>query len=367
VATTYEVWLLDPTGNLLDIIDEWLYLRYDRVLSDIGTLELGLDGSYPNPDFIKLDGRIIVWRNGSIETETSWFIRRIIKTMEGDGTLTISIAAFSANEILTRRIVAYDAGTSYADKTGLADDVMKEILAENFGSSASNSARNLSTYFSIESDTSQGASISKQFSWNNIMDVIQDISLTTISAGSATYFDVVAPTFNSLEFRTYRGQRGLDHTAGTGKNQVIFSPERGNVVSCLRTFDYSSEISYVYAGGAGFNQFRYIATASDSGRIGQSPFNRREMFLNATQEGVATAVDNAAQAALRENRAQRAFHCEIVSIPGATEYGVHWRFGDLVTVQFEGETIDCSIDAMAVEVEDGQETIKATLRALETT
>jgi hypothetical protein len=366
MASSYEIWLLDPLGNPLDIIDEWLYLRYDRAINNIGALELGLDGSYANPDFIKEDGRVVVWRNGAIETETTWFIRRVIKTLETDGTLTISIAAFSANELLARRIVAYDAGTTYADKSDQADDMMKAVIRENFGSSASNANRNAAAYFSVEADVSLGPSMAKSFGWNNVMDVMQDISLTTISSGSSVYFDVVSPTYSTVEFRTYRGQRGIDHTFPNGTPPVVFSPERGNLVSVIRSFDWTNEISYVYAGGQGFSQFRYISTASSSDRIGVGPFNRREMFLNATQEGTATAVDSAALAALRENRGQRVFHGEIVSIPGATEYGVHWNFGDLVTVEFENEMINCSIDALQIEVEAGKETIKASLRALET-
>lgn len=366
MAARYEIWILDPLGNTLDVLDEWVYLKYDRALNNVGSLELGLDGSYANPGFIKVDGRIVVWRDGKIDTETTWLIRRIIKTREANGTLAISIAAFSGNEILNRRVVAYDAGTSYANKTSQrADDMMKEIVAENFGSSASTSVRNISAYFSVESDTSLGPTMSKTFGWNNVMDVLQDISLTSISTGSAVYFDVVSPTYNAFEFRTYRAQRGIDHRSPGGTNPVILSPERGNLTSVVRSFDYSSEVSYVYAGGQGFNQFRYIATASSSDRINVSPFGRREIFLNATGEGVGTAVDNAALAALRENRPQRIFHGEIVNIPGSTEYGIHWGFGDLVTVEFEGETIDCSVDVIQIEVEGGQEKIKATLRAIE--
>ena len=363
----YEVWLLDPFGNTLDVIDSWLYLKYDRALNNVGSLELGLAGGYPNFDFIKLDGRIVVWRNGKIDTETVWLIRRINKTLDEAGVMGISIGAFSANEILNRRIVAYDDGTSYADKiSDQADDMMKQVIRENFGASTTDANRNISTYFSVETDTSQGPTISKRFAWNNVLDVTQDISLTTISTGSSVYFDVVAPSYNTLEFRTYRGQRGLDHTFPSGVNPVVLSPGRGNLTSVLRSFDYTGEATYIYAGGAGFNQFRYVATASSLDRIGATPLNRREMFLNATQEGVAQEVDNAAKAGLRENRPKRILQAKLVNIPGTTEYGVHWGFGDLLTVEFDGETINCSVDAIQIEVSSSEEQITATLRAIET-
>lgn len=90
------------------------------------------------------------------------------------------------------------------------------------------------------------------------------------------------------------------------------------------------------------------------------------MFLNATQEGVAQEVDNAAKAGLRENRPKRILQAKLVNIPGTTEYGVHWGFGDLLTVEFDGETINCSVDAIQIEVSSSEEQITATLRAIET-
>jgi hypothetical protein len=290
----------------------------------------------------------------------------VVKALDDDGTLTISIGAVSSNELLLRRIVAYDDGTSYADKISMtADNMMKQVVRENFSGSATDTSRSIASYFSVEADTSQGPTITRSFAWNVVMDVCQDISQATISSGSAVFFDVVAPTPATLEFRTYRERRGLNHTFPGGTNPVVLSPDRGNMTSVLRSFDWTDEITYVYAGGQGFNQFQYVATASSSERIGQSPFGRREMFLNATQEGVGTAVDNAALSALRENRAKRAFQARMVNVPGSTEYGIHWGFGDVVTVEFEGETIDCSIDAIQVAVEEGEEAITAILRAEE--
>ena len=359
----YEIWLCDAYGNLLDIIDDWVYLQYNRALNNIGTLELGLDGGYPNFSYIKLDGRIIVWRNGEIDTETCWLIRRVIRTLDETGLRGISLGAVSANEIINRRIVAYDEGTSYASKSATADNMMKQIIRENFGGSATDTNRTIASYLSVEADVGLGASLARSFAWNNVMDVIQDLSQATIVAGSAVYWDVAAPAYNTLEFRTYRGRRGSDKSFPDGISPVILSPERGNLGSVMRSFDYTNEATYIYAGGQGFNQFRYVASASSTDRVGQSPLNRIELFINSAQNSVTTAVDADANAALRENRPKRVFQGELVNVPGSTEYNVHWKWGDLVTVEFEGEVFNCSIDAVQIEVQDGQERILATLRA----
>lgn len=362
---SYEVWLADPSGNLLDVIDEWVSLSYNRAVNNIGALELTLDGTYANPTFIKLDGRVAVYRDGVLDTETTWLIRRVIKTLDETGRRVINVGCVSANEILSRRIVAYDHGTSYASKSDKADSMMKAIVSENFGSSASDTNRSIASYLTVETSASIGPNVTKSFAWNNVLEVIQDISQSSIAAGSAVFFDVVSPTLSTFEFRTYRGRRGLDHSFPNGVAPVVLSPTRGTLTSVLSSHDWSEEVSYVYAGGLGFSQFQFVATASSSDRIGQSPLNRRETFVSAQETAVASAINDEANAALRSLRPKRVFQGELVSVPGATEYNIHWRFGDLVTVEFEGETLDCSIDAVQVKLEEGREMIMATLRVEE--
>ena len=149
--TTYEVWICDAFGVTLDVVDDWLELEYTRVVNDFGALKLVLNGTY-NTQFIKTDGRIFVWRNGKMEGETAWLIRRWDKTLDKEGVRTITITAVAAIEILSRRIVAYDSGTTYTDKTGAADNVMKQIVRENFSASATDSNRDISSYLAIDAD-----------------------------------------------------------------------------------------------------------------------------------------------------------------------------------------------------------------------
>ena len=64
-------------------------------------------------------------------------------------------------------MVAYDAGTAQAlADNEKADDCMKRVMRWNFGASATDGNRDLSDYLSIESDTSEGPTIDKEFSRN---------------------------------------------------------------------------------------------------------------------------------------------------------------------------------------------------------
>lgn len=364
MSASYEVRLMDSIGNTLDIIDDWLSLQYVRKINDVGSFTLVLDGNY-NASYLKLDGRIVVFRNNKIDGNTAWLIRRVTRELDSNGRRNFVINATAAIELLKRRIVAYDAGSAYTNKTAAADNMMKAIVRENLGSLATDTNRDLSTYLTVEGNTSLGPVVSKAFSRDNVFDVLQDISDATVVAGSAVYFDIVTPAYNSLEFRTYRGYRGLDNSFPGGLVPVILSSHRGNLANVTRTYDWMDEITYVYAGGRGQEANRQIATASSQERIGQSPFNRREGFRNSSNTDGATALQNEANAGLWEGRPKRTFLAELVNVPGATEYAVHWNFGDKVTAEFEGESIDCIIEAVQVTVAGGKEDIKASLRVEE--
>lgn len=368
MAATYSVELADAFGNRLDIIDEWVSLKYARSVNGIGSMTLVLDGSY-EISFLKLDGRVSIQRNKRLDTETVFLIRKIERMLDSTGKRIIVVTALSATELLSRRIVAYDSSgstLSETNKTDKADDMMKQIVRENFVlGSVSDTEREISSYFTVEADTTLGPALNKEFPRDNVLNVLQEISQATVTAGSVIYFDVVAPTEKTLQFRTYRGLRGIDHSFPGGTNPVTLSTEKGNIANVNRTYDWIGEYTYVYAGGQDSGADRDIRTASSRERIGESPFNRRELFLSSNATSGSDALLNEADAALRAGRPVRSFEAEMVNVPGATEYGVHWGFGDRVTAEFEGESVDATIDVVEISVVKGKETIQASLRVEE--
>ena len=363
--TDYSVLLTDEVGVTLDTIDEWQLLQYTRNVNEIGTLTLIIDGNYPIAN-LKIDRRILVQRQiGSriyTDTNTPFLIRRTTRKLDARGKRTIEVLAFSAVELLSRRIIAYNSGTSQSEKTAEADDMIKEIMRENFGTSATDTDRDLSTYLTIQTDATLGPSITKEFPRDNIMDVVQEIALTTSESGSPVFFDIVS-SGEGLEFQTFKGVRGIDNTFANGGNPVILSPNRGNLVDVTRAYDYANEINFAYAGGTGTGPGRKIKTAQSDDRINQSPFNRRETFVSESNTNNNAALTNEAKMAVRAGRPRRTFEGTILNVPGATEYGIHWNFGDKVTAEFENESIDCFVDGIAITVKGGRETIRATLRA----
>ena len=362
MAAEYELRLTDQFGNAIAFITSLEKLVYSRAVNTVGTLSLLLDGEFPVTQ-LAIDNRIQVWRSVGdrlyLDTETIWLIRKVIRLLDSQGRRKIQVVAKSANELLRRRIIAYNAKTSQAVKTDFADDMMKEIVSENLGSGAG-VGRDISTYLDIQTDLANGPTLTRSFTRKNVFSTLVKISQATYASGSPVLFDIVSPTPNTLEFRTYRDQRGIDHRHPNGINPVILSPERGNLADVTYTINYEDEYNYVYGGAQGTGTDRKIVTASDT-RINLSIFNRREVLFNGTSSASADLTTET-DAYLRLGRPKRVFEGRIVNTP-QTQYGIHWAWGDSVTATFEGQSINCSIDAVTITVAKGDETIDAKLRA----
>jgi hypothetical protein len=207
---------------------------------------------------------------------------------------------------------------------------------------------------------SDGPSISKEFPWQNVNDVLKEISDASIQIGTPIFFDVVDGDSGVLEFRTYRDYRGADRRT-SGEVPLIIGPDFGNAGASSLSEDWANEVSYAYSMATGVGDARLYGTASDDTVIGSSPFGRREFIADAGQYTSSTALVNEAKAALRAGRAVRNFEIKIISTPN-TLYGVHWKWGDYLTGQIKGQTFDCRVQAVSVTVDAGKETVDGYLR-----
>jgi hypothetical protein len=380
---THTIWLSTPTGTPSAIIDNIIRLDYRRSLNESGRYvaqnvrnELPLRCIAP-ADALPLhllarDSRLQLWRtrstNGALlrsqspVTEATWLVRQVRTLASTDGQRLVEIGAVPAIDLLNDRIVAYPANRAQASKTGPADDLMKAIVRENFGALATDSRRDVSNWLKVAPDLGRAPVVSKSFARRTVLDVLQELAEASAEAGTPLYFDIVTPAPAIMEFRTYAGTRGIDHTFPGGVQPVVLSPETGTLLEAERGFDYEDEYTVVYAGGQGAENERRIATVSDPARISGSPFGWRERRIDVRHIRDTTDLLAEAQAALVAGRPRRTFRATIRSTPGAA-YGLHWKWGDRVTAVVEDEIFACTIDELAVTVTAAGETIRARLRA----
>lgn len=360
----YTIRVCDPFGVPLTDASNFVSLKYSRVVNTWSTLELVLPATF-NQAMLRIpDGRIEVWRNGILDTETTWLIKLVEWTRDDRGQQAITVEADTPLCVLKEpgRIVGYPSGdiSAMADDAP-ADDVLKSIARRNIGTSAV-AVRDLSAYISIAPNLSLGPLITKSYAWRDCLKVMQEVAASSAEQDVYLAFDIIAPTPDTYEFRTYIGWRGIDHRFPAGINPILIGPEYGNMGACQLQLDYRNEVTQASAGGRGEGAARLLGAARDDLRIGASPFGRRETFINATQYTTSTGLAAEAEAAVRLGRPRQSFRGKILDVPG-TQYGRQWAWGDYVTVQAFQQSFDCRIDALTVSVVNRKENIDAWLRS----
>src|SRR5512146_1827477 len=156
MPTEYTVQYLSPSGVFI------VNLQYSKFVitrkeNDIGTLTLDLPPIY-HPSLFRPERRIEIRRSmgpdqNTLLTNTVWLIRRVHYAIDKDGAETLQLDAFDLNVLFKRRMVAYDAGTLYADKLDIADDLMKDLIRENYGSlvfDPDNTGRDISAWVDVQ-------------------------------------------------------------------------------------------------------------------------------------------------------------------------------------------------------------------------
>lgn len=377
MGATYQITVHKPNGaklaELAGLDTSYETLAAARSVSSVGALSLALVhrpgklgyGYFDYPS----DTRIAVYRKPTggawrLLGDTIWFVRKTDLVLAEDGTEQILITAYDANHLLTRRIIAYDAGSSEADKTAEADAMMKAIMRENYGSLATDTDRDISS-LSIDADLAAGTtpSISKSFSRRAVLATLQEIAQASfVEDGTYIAFDVIAANPDQLAYRNFIGQRGQDRRWPDGISPIILSPDRGNLTNVQRVDDYSTEATFIYAGGQGEGTSRLVATASDPIRLNQSPFGRIEAWKDARNTETAAALQDEADSFLRSRRPKQTFSAKVLDTNSST-FDLHYRFGDFVTADFGGVRMDCRLDAFKVSVSSSGEAIDINLRA----
>jgi hypothetical protein len=355
-----QLYMRTPAGALQTVISNFSRLEYMRAENKTGWLTLDLDPNSVNTGLFTLDTRLETWRQVGayapyLDGETVFFVRKWGWKIDSSGRELFHIEAKDANYLLDGTNIAFASGSTSASMTAAADNMIKSIAALNWGGGTHN---DLSAYLTIQASVAAAPSITKEFSHRQMSTVCQDICSESFQQGTYLCYDMVYTGPTVLELRTYTGQRGINHGKASGQT-VTISRERGNLVEPEFYEDHSAEFTYIYAGGQGTGADRTIKTAAATIT---TPFNRRELFVDARNTSTDNAIQSEANAALRQNRARRVLTGKIVDTPGCID-GVNYRWGDVVYGEYRGQGFDGHIDTMQVTIENGRETRTNQFRA----
>lgn len=339
-------------GNRIDIIENFVSLRFVRSENSIGSLEVVLPLKNYNPNDWWKNQIIEVWKStpqgNALQGETAYFLRDWDLDWSNEGELLVKLYAFDANWLLSTRIVAYAAGSPQADKTGKADDIMKAIVRENFGSLA-DTERQLAS-LSVAPDYSQLPEISKAFSRRIIINLLQDLCDMVKEQGVYSAFDIIRMQPCNFEFRTYRDYRGIDHSRDSGSPRFV-GEKYGNLAKPKLEYKSSDEATFIYAGGQGEEEDRIVKTARDDIRIGNGyPYNLIEKWVDARQLETEASVQAEADAELAANRPRQFLSGNLIDM-SSMRYGIDFGFGDIVTAEAFGQTMDLHVSTVDISVD----------------
>lgn len=358
----YQIDRYMPDGTRISTVEAFHRLIYQKTESKVGALQIEM----PLKDWKLEDwsiGQVLeLWRekNGvyQLQNETVYFVQDW-DVYNQSGQHMLRVYALDANWLLSTRIVADYAGSARAEMQGKADMVMgafvRNELCDAHGTSPERKIPNFTT-FPPAGATGQSQNITKGGAWQNVLNLVQEIAELATEKGTYTCFDVIRTVPMNFEFHVYVGQRGTDHSRDSGDPRFV-GEAYGNLEDAMLSILRGEEYNYIYAGGRGEKSERVIKYASDATRIGQGyPFNRKEFFRDSRHQEEANGVQDDAYAALAEGKPKTIMTGKIIDTPGM-QYGIDYGFGDILTVEAFGYSIDCHVNSVRLtyDSEEGEQ------------
>src|SRR5574343_782046 len=145
MSGAYQVWLDDALGTRVTELGSLIGMSIVKGVQS-GAWSVALPGDF-DLYLIAKDQLIEFWRKPYLSLQPQLLFVGMVKTIRQEenesGIGNLIIGGPDARALLGSRIVAYPAGSAQAAKTDYADDMMKAIVRENLGSTATDTTRDL--------------------------------------------------------------------------------------------------------------------------------------------------------------------------------------------------------------------------------
>ena len=359
----YEAVWYTHEGVRKGVIQAFSSLEYIKTQNAIGALVINMPRELMAYDQFAVGDIIEVWREKGgvleLQNETAYFLQNWEFWTDNDGAEYIRLMANDANWLLDTAVVLDKAGTPKAKKTAKPDDMCKHIVREQLGDLAAVERQKLSVapYLSAA-----GANITKAFAYRNVLTILQEICEVAQEQNNVWLgFDVVRTAPGAFEFRTYTGQRGVNHSRTSGDPRLV-GKQYGNLSEATFGTYHADERNFVVVGGQGEGWQRELIYRWDYPRWRASKWNRREYFKDSRDDATTAALEADGDAALEEFRPRQILTGTVHDTPGM-QYNIHYQFGDILSAEAFGYHVDCRVDSVRVKVDqDGGEQIDVKLR-----
>lgn len=366
-ANGYRLALFTPAGAVLPDITGYAGLSLAYSDKQVGACVVTISGTENKLTDWIVGSYLEVWRTVDnityLEGERHWRLLDVRSYRDRQGAYLHELWFYDSLAFLEARHILYAAGTAQAEMTDQADDMLKAIVKDNLGSDAV-ADRDLSAYITIDADLSRGASITKGFAWQPVLETLREICQQNEQAGGDWLtFDLVRTAPTTDAFRTYVGHRGADRTG-----EPAISWERGNLREPSIAFVNYASPNHITGAGRGEETARVIASAY---LANLTPRTRWEGLIDARNVGtdanttaeLTTLVTAEANAELHRVKPRIYFTGSIAETEDY-RWGINVNYGDLVNAEFDGYSFQARINAVMIEIDSaGGETLTVRLEA----
>lgn len=346
----YEVVWQTHEGVRKGVFQAFESLEYVKSQNTVGAMVLNMPRQLIQYDQFQVGDIFEIWREKGgvleLQNETAYFLQNWEFWEDASGAEFIRLTASDANWLLDTAIVLAKSTSAEADKTAIPDNMMKAIVREQLGSSAAAERRKLD----VAPDTgSGGASITKAFAYRNVLTTLQEICEVAQEKNDIWLgFDVVRTAPGVFEFRTYTGQRGINHSRSSGDMRMV-GKQYGNLSEPTFGTYHGDERNFVAVGGQGEDLDRELVYRSNDARVNASKWNRREYFKDSRDDATTATLEADGDAALEEFKPKQILTGTMHDTYGMM-FGIHYGFGDILTGEAFGYNVDCHVTSVRVVV-----------------
>ena len=376
----YEIWLCswDRTRIAPLMGNDFMGLRWQHTLNQPGSYRLELVAETTTKDDFVIDYGVQVMRNhGSGFYEEFYGIHLNTDEWLTSGDVDEHYWAsegMSPDWLLSNPMlqplksqnpnwVFYDLWWAH----GAADDVVKQMASESMGGGALSDWYDASTYkmvpeadadsegvrevsnFTVEGETGEGEWSCYEGRWVRLLQAMQDATGIDGSRGLCDFR--VVPVYGGFELRTYAPFYGTDRRKGNtaGNKPTVFSLELENVLNPRRRVNRATEAVRIYGGWQGGGMERQIYMVENAAAMAESPYRRRELFLDLRDVSSPDTIPAILRQALIDYGKQEIVTFDPIQT-NACMYGQDWSLGDLVTLELWGGEYDMRITEAIGEV-----------------
>lgn len=346
LVANYQIVLYDRLGTRLAILDDYRSLQFQKIVNDKGFFTLYLNNNDPKKSLFELMGILEVKRK--IPGYTDWYTEfeghceDFYTEIFQNGNQQFTVVGSGFNGMLAQRIIGYEEGTNQASKNDPSETVMKEYVQENAGNLATVAngriAEGTFLNFDVALSSGLGTVWDGDRSGKNLLQTLQELA----NFAEMDFAVNTNVTIGNYIFETYPNQLGIDRTVvgldsttglnASGNAPHIFAPNMGNVQTASLANKYRDSSNRVFVYGQGSGATRDIAYRERATDFDATYLNLRESMRGGGSQDSIAKLESLGDEQLEKLQSEEKFEFEPLDIP-ASLYGVHYLFGDKVTVR----------------------------------